>query len=249
VAYLDWKEWEMKATIWRTVLLTVSLGWLVTGTILLMSSPPLRQAQSIPDKAPETTEPDKPVDVLLSLEGSPAMGDAAARVGLVEFSDYGCPYCAMHAGQTLPQIVADYVKTNKVRYFFKDLPVEAMHPQAFKAAQAARCAGAQDRYWPMHDRLFKNQRPQIVDELRDQALALKLDVERFVQCVDADTYAIQIRNDIAEAKQSKIKGTPTFFVGKLDPKDSRMRASVMIYGSQPYAAFQTELDRLLAAPQ
>jgi protein-disulfide isomerase len=173
------------------------------------------------------------------------MGEPKASVGIVEFSDYGCPFCAMHATQTLPQIVANYVKTGKVRYFFKDLPVEASHPHAFKEAEAARCAGAQGQYWGMHERLFKNQRAQIVDELKEQALALKLDVPKFVECVDKHTYQAPIRNDIAEARQVRVKGTPTFFVGRLDPNESRMQATTMIYGSQGYAAFQAALDRIL----
>jgi predicted DsbA family dithiol-disulfide isomerase len=64
--------------------------------------------------------------------------------------------------------------------------------------------------------------------------------------VEKHTFAVQIRNDIAEAKQARIKGTPTFFIGRLDPNESRMQATAAIYGSQGYAAFQATLDRMLA---
>src|SRR5262249_13220452 len=100
---------------------------------------------------------DQGPSILLSLEGTPAMGDPNARIAIVEFGDYQCPFCGQHANQVLPQILENYVKTGKVRYFFKDTPVEAIHPRALKAAEAALCAGEQGKYWEMHDHLFKNQ--------------------------------------------------------------------------------------------
>jgi protein-disulfide isomerase len=230
------KENEVSEIVSRWLLAVAFVGLLAAALLLTPSTP---------GGAAKTPPTDEVTNVVLSLDGSPVMGDSKAPVGIVEFSDYGCPFCAMHAKQTLPQIIADYVKTGKVRYFFKDLPVETSHPHAFKEAEAARCAGAQGQYWAMHDRLFKNQRPQIVDELKEQALQLKLDVPRFVECVDKHTYQAPIRNDIAEARQIRVKGTPTFFVGKLDPNESRMQAAAMIYGSQGYAAFQAVLDRIL----
>src|SRR6266571_4836593 len=116
-----------------------------------------------------------PEIVFISLDGAPAMGGPKARVAIVEFGDYQCPYCGQHANQTLPQIVTDYVKTGKVRYFFKDFPIEGLHSQAFRAAEAARCAGAQGKYWEMHDRLLGNQQLLAVNELPGHALSLHLD--------------------------------------------------------------------------
>jgi protein-disulfide isomerase len=186
------------------------------------------------------------VDVSLSLEGTPMMGDDKARIAIVEFSDYQCPFCAMHAIQALPQIVSQYVKTGKVRYFFKDFPIEAVHPQAFKEAEAARCAGEQGKYWEMHDRLLKNQRPQVVNELPAHAVALGLDAPRFQRCLDSGTYAAQVRKDIREGMKYSIQGTPTFFVGTLDREGVGMNAVMMLYGAQQYPAFQKAFDRMLS---
>src|SRR5437667_42088 len=145
------------------------------------------------------SEKAKPEDLFLSLESMPAIGDPNARVAIVEFGDYQCPYCGRHANQVLPEIVAKYVNTGKVRYFFKDTPVEAIHPAAFKAAEAALCAGEQGTYWEMHDLLFKNQQALAVTELAAHARALNLHMPKFQQCLDSDRYAAQIRKSLEEA--------------------------------------------------
>src|SRR6267378_5989755 len=89
---------------------------------------------------PQAPSAAEPRDVVLKIAGAPFKGDPTARLTLIEFSDYQCPFCARHAGDTLAQIERDYVKTGKVKYVVRDLPLEAIHPQAFKAAEAAHCA-------------------------------------------------------------------------------------------------------------
>lgn len=85
------------------------------------------------------------------------LGDPGAPVTIVEFSDYGCPYCANYSEETWPQIRTDLVDTGRVRYVFKDFPLTSLHPKAPQAHAAARCAGDQGAYWDMHDRLFEEQ--------------------------------------------------------------------------------------------
>src|SRR5215213_6696082 len=77
----------------------------------------------------------------------PALGSQDARVVLIDFSDYQCPFCGRFYRDTMPQLDREYFKTGKVKYIFRDLPLEAIHPHAFKAAQAARCAGEQGKFW------------------------------------------------------------------------------------------------------
>src|SRR5438876_7877475 len=98
-----------------------------------------------------------PVHALISLTDAPSIGDARARIGIVEFSDYQCPFCLIHSNQALPLIVREYVNTGRVRYFFKDFPIDVVHPQASRAAEAAHCAAEQGKYLEMHDRLLRNQ--------------------------------------------------------------------------------------------
>jgi protein-disulfide isomerase len=95
--------------------------------------------------------------VVLSVDGAPSMGNGDAKVTLIEFSDYQCSFCGRHFSQTLPRLMTEYVKTGKVKYVLRDFPLEPIHPLAFKAAEAARCASDQGKYWEMHDRLFSNQ--------------------------------------------------------------------------------------------
>ena len=190
--------------------------------------------------------PGNPENVFLSLEGAPSIGDEKAPVAIVEFSDYQCPYCGQHANQVLPQIIKDYVNTGKVRYFLRDLPIEAIHPQAFKAAEAAHCAGEQGKYWEMHDRLFKNQQLLAVNELPGHAAALGLDVPKFQQCLDDGKYATQIRKDIQDGLKYGARGTPTFFVGRLDSPGSEKNSITTLSGAQPFLGFQRTLDQILS---
>ncbi len=113
----------------------------------------------------------KPVSAAEALDAVVAVGDIATRgsknapLTMIEFSDYQCPFCKRHAEQTVPVLIKDYVAAGKVRYAFRDFPLAAIHPLATKAAEAARCAGDQGKYWEMHDRLFARQ-----DELQAEKL-------------------------------------------------------------------------------
>jgi protein-disulfide isomerase len=187
-----------------------------------------------------------PENVSLLLAGAPSLGDPAARIAIVEFGDYQCPYCGQHANQVLPEILRDYVNTGKVRYFFKDTPVESIHPQALKASEAALCSGDQGKYWEMHDRLFKNQQALTENDLPSHARALQLDVPRFQECLNNGTHTGQIRNGIQEVMKFGVRGTPTFFVGTLVLSESA-KAPIRLSGAKPFRAFQQVLDELLAS--
>ncbi|MBI2816208.1 MAG: DsbA family protein [Acidobacteria bacterium] len=186
-----------------------------------------------------------PLDnVFISLEGTAAMGDEKAPLVIVEFGDYECPYSNLHANSTLPQIVAQYVKPAKVRYFYKDFPLEEIHPQAFKAAEAARCAGEQGKYWEMHDRFLRSGKALVISE---PPANLALDLSKFQQCMDNGKYGPQIRKDIQEAKKLGVKGTPSFYVGTLDPHGSGMKAVRMLYGYLAFEVFRQTLDQILSS--
>jgi len=187
-----------------------------------------------------------PESIFQSLDGAPALGDEKAPVTIVEFSDFECPYCGQHANQVLPQIIKDYVNTGKVRYVIRDLPIESIHPQAFKAAVAARCAAEQGKYWEMHDRLFKNQQFFVVTQLTGHADALGLDPARFQLCLDTGKYDAEIRNNIRDAVKAGVRGTPTFFVGRADTEASGKKSITTLSGAQPFAAFQRTLDQMLS---
>lgn len=187
-----------------------------------------------------------PVNVVLDLGTNQFKGEPTAKLTLVEFSDYQCPFCARHVRETHPQIQKEYVETGKVRYVFLDLPLESIHKLAFKAAEAANCAGEQGKYWEMHDRLFENQ--QALEPWTAHAEAVGLDVAAFEACLASGKQAEEIRRDMAEARKAGITGTPGFFLAYTDPKTATVRTVASLKGAQPFAAFKAEIDRLLAEP-
>ncbi len=140
----------------------------------------------------------------------------------------------------------DYIQTGKLKYVLRDLPLEAIHPFAMKAAEATHCAGEQGKYWEMHDRLFANQRALARPELSKHAEALGLDVAAFDQCMDSGKSAARIRKDVAEAQSLQVNGTPTFFLGLTDANTSKVKG-VRISGAQGYEAFKAAIERILAS--
>ena len=173
-------------------------------------------------------------------------GKAEAPLTIIEFSDYQCPYCKRHVDQTLPKLLADYVDTGKVRYAFRDYPLEQIHPLAAKAAEAARCAGDQGKYWEMHDRLFANQKELQPEKLPAHAEALKLDVPAFRACLDDSHHAARVKEDLQVGEELGARGTPMFVIGPSG--GSQVTAGVLVHGAQPIAVFKAEIDKLLAPP-
>lgn len=185
----------------------------------------------------------------ITVEGSPFMGEATAPVVLVEFSDYQCPFCSRHFQTVMPQIKKDYVETGKLKYVMREFPIESIHSKAFKASEAALCAGDQGQYWAMHDRIFEDQRRVDPEDLMAHADALDLEIEGFRDCLDSSAYAQKIRDDLQEGARAGVTGTPSFFVGLADPDDpTKIRASKFIRGAQPYEAFKQAIDELLQQP-
>jgi protein-disulfide isomerase len=210
----------------------------------------LRQLQDLQDLLrARGGAPATPARAPISIQGAPFKGDKNAAVTMVEFSDYECPFCARYFRDTLVQIERDYVKTGKIKYVFRDFPIESSHPKAFKAAEAAHCAGEQGRYWEMHDRLFSHQSALARDQLPGHAKTLALDLPGFEECLDSGRHAALVRKSLTEGQQAGVRGTPTFFVGQTDADGPNIKAPVTIVGAQPYASFKQVLDRLLSGPK
>ena len=95
-----------------------------------------------------------PVGQMIDVSKLPARGGDHAVVTLIEFSDYECPFCIRHVQQTMPQLEQNYIQPGKIRYVFKDFPIDANHPQAIRAHEAAHCALEQNKFWELHTRLF-----------------------------------------------------------------------------------------------
>ena len=98
-----------------------------------------------------------PLPATIGIGSAPVIGRADARLTIVEFSDFECPFCGRFNRDTFPQLKSEYIDTGKVRYVFRNFPLERIHPRAMKSAEAGACAHLQGKFWPMHDRLFANQ--------------------------------------------------------------------------------------------
>jgi protein-disulfide isomerase len=193
------------------------------------------------------TPPPEPQNVVLSVKDDPVKGEKDAKLTLIEFSDYQCPFCARHSRETIPQLEREYIATGKIKYVFRNFPIASIHPLAFKAHEAANCAGEQGKYWEMNGRLFANQKAMSPKDLSDHAQALALEMSKFQQCLDSGKHAAKIRKDLADGQKAGVQGTPSFFLGLTEPNDGMVKAVRVIRGAQPYAAFKEAIDSLLSA--
>ena len=196
-------------------------------------------------RQPAAAEP--PREIVLDINGAPSKGDRKARLVLVEYSDYQCPFCSRYVRDTFPLIERDYIKTGKLRYVFRDFPLESIHPNALIASEAAACAGEQGKYWEMHDRLFDNQGALASSDMSAHAQAVGLAPPDFQQCLASGKYKEQIRKGMAEAMGLGVTGTPTFFIGLASPDDSKVKVVRALKGAAPYANFKEVLDSILAS--
>jgi protein-disulfide isomerase len=160
-----------------------------------------------------------------------AMGDAKAVVTLVEFSDFQCPFCA-RIMPTLKRVRETY--GDRVRIVWKDFPLTAIHPQAFKAAEAGQCAREQGKFWEYHDRLFANQQALDPEFLKKYAADTGLDAAQFSACMDTAKYGDRVQEQMGIGTRLGVESTPTVFVnGRL------------VSGAQPYEVFASIIDEEL----
>jgi protein-disulfide isomerase len=137
------------------------------------------------------------------------LGPATAPVTLVEYGDYECPFCG--AAHPIVKQVRQAMGDD-LRFAYRHFPLSQIHPHAYQAAEAAEAAGAQGRFWEMHDLQFENQDRLGLRDLIGYAGALDLDLERFVTDLRGHAYAGRLREDFLSGVRSGVNGTPTFFV-------------------------------------
>ena len=182
------------------------------------------------------------VNVLVPLRSSErSMGDAAAPVTMVEYSDFQCPYCAMFRTETFPKIKAKYIDSRQVRFIHRQLPLPNHH-QAITAALAAACAGDQDRFWELGDIMFSRASCLECQGAVELARAVPLDRKRFEACVSSNRHQADIDQDIASARQLNFEGTPSFVLGRTT---SAGVEGVTVVGAVPFEEFAARIDRFI----
>lgn len=181
----------------------------------------------------------------VDIAGGVILGSAEAPLTLVEFSDYQCPFCRRFHDQTFSQLKKVYIDTGKVRYVFRDFPLDRIHPQARKAAEAAHCVGDQGKYWQIHDVLFRSQQHLKSGDLKSYAQKLGLDMNAFDTCFDQKKYASRVQQNLTDGLKIGIRGTPSFVLGKTG-KDGTVDG-LIITGARPFSDFKQGIDQLLSA--
>jgi protein-disulfide isomerase len=206
----------------------------------------LRQIRQLLEKQAENKPGGQPTQAKakLHLDGVPMLGSKDAPVTMVEFTDYQCPFCQRFHLQVYALLKKDYIDTGKVRFFSRDLPLSQLHPDALRAAQAARCAGDQGNFWQLRDVMAAHPEALDMESLATDASVLKMDTTAFRACVDKGKYKDAVQSDVLEAMKIGADGTPAFVVGKSTPDGVD---GDLIVGAQPYPLFEEKFRQLGAA--
>jgi protein-disulfide isomerase len=244
-------------TVVIAVAVSAFLGGYIAGTTQTPNTPnndvseKLDQIISKIDSKPQTPQviqqpQQQPQQVIIkevSLDDDPWKGNQDAPITIVEFSDFQCPFCSKFFRETLSQIEANYVDTGKVKFVYRDLPLEGIHPNALIAHIAAECADKEGKFWDYHDALFEKQAEwqrlastEINVKLTEYATAMGLDDSDFESCLKDQSVAKEVRDDALDAGKYGATGTPTFFIG------NEKIGFTKLVGAQPYSSFQLTID-------
>lgn len=187
-----------------------------------------RPAARQPARGPD---PDKVHQI--ATQGSPRKGPSDARVTLIEFSDFQCPYCS-RVGPTLQRVATEYA--DQVAIVFKHMPLD-FHTKARPAHRASEAAHLQGRFWEMHDLVFDNQANLSEAQYVAYAEQLGLDVARFERDMASAAVEKRVEADTREAAKLGVRGTPSFFIN-----------GRYFSGAQPFSEFKRRIDAELARP-
>ena len=201
-----------------------------------------QQAQLARAVPPQPSAPAVPEKVQMAVgDGWYSIGRADAPITLVEFADFQCPFCKKFHTDAYAELKKNYIDTGKVRFVSRDLPLE-FHPFALKAAEAARCAGDQGKYWELRNALYASPTPPNDEAIGKAAETLSLDKGAFQSCLASEKYKADVQKDATEAATLQISGTPTFVLAK---SSKEKLDGIRIVGAQPYVAFQTAIESYL----
>jgi protein-disulfide isomerase len=169
----------------------------------------------------------------------PVLGDKDAEITVFEFTDFECPFCVRaFTGAVTSLKNSDYFKNGEVNLAFKQFPLNSIHPDAQKAAEASLCAHDQGKFWEYHDLLFANQKALDITSLKDYGSQLGLDTSKFNNCLDNDEAADRVKKDLADAQAAGGRGTPYFVIKNKDGK------TAAVSGAQPWENFETAIKSL-----
>ena len=181
--------------------------------------------------------------VSASIDDDAFIGNENAPVTIIEFSDYECPFCGRFWSQTLPLIKSEYIDTGKVKFVYRDFPLDSIHPFATPAAEAAECVrdeagGSNAAYFEYHDKIFANQQLLSTQNLKSWAQELGYNID---SCLSSGKFKTEVQKDLADAQSAGGSGTPHFVIMKTGENKG-----TPIRGAQPFSVFQQVIESELA---
>ena len=182
----------------------------------------------------------------MGVAGEPYKGEPTAKLAIIEYADFQCPFCRRFEHDIYPQIRASYVDTGKLKYFHRDMPL-VFHQGAMPAARAVHCAAEQGKFWEMHDSLLGDAASLSAADIDERAGKLGMNVAELDSCIASNRFADIIQRSVTEANEMQVSGTPTFIIGTLDAQGKVMSVKTTVVGASPFEAFKAALDPLLAA--
>jgi protein-disulfide isomerase len=184
---------------------------------------------------------------LIDIAGAPELGSSKAALTLIEFADYECPFCIRHFAETMPRLEEQFIRSGQVRYVFRDLPIDELHPGAMRAHEAAHCAAEQGKFWELHRRLFGEPGSHGDEALARRASEAGLDGAAFDGCLSTGRTTSVVRKNVATAAALGAHGTPSFFLGVAEGVPDHIRVLQVLSGAQPYEEFQKVIATVSAS--
>ena len=186
------------------------------------------------------------VELKISADNDPIIGNSNAPITIIEFSDFQCPFCAKFHIQTLPKIMEEYIKEGKVKLVFRDFPIQSIHSNALLASVAAECANEQGKFKEMHDKLFENQNEwnnkntdNVIILFNQYSSEMGIGKKEFDSCLKNEKYIKEIQKDLDDGRAYGVTGTPGFFIG------NDKIGFIELKGAHPFENFKNIIDTQL----
>ncbi len=230
--------------VFSLVIFAFLLGMMTNKVLYLEKAAKMQAAPTVPVANQQLAAPSvpPPPDVVTVEVGKlPVLGDKNAKVTIVEFSDFQCPFCKRYVDETQQQLYDEYIKTGKANLYYRHFPLSSIHPNAQKAGEASECANEQGKFWDYSNILFRDQESwspktgaDVAAAFTDFAGELGLDTTQFSSCLASGKYAQTVQTDATAGSIVRVEGTPTFFIN-----------GHRLVGAQPFEVFKSLIDAQL----
>lgn len=222
-----------------------TLGWAIRqigplAIVVVVGAAGLGVGQEWRTGAPIQTA--EPPSAPVALVGGASLGRSTALMVMAEYSDFECVYCRRFATDIFPTLKRKYVDTGAMRFVFQHFPIYSIHRTAATAAQAVECAGRQDKFWNLHDRLFARPARLEAGSLEADAFAAGLDLLRYSSCMDEPPPSA-IRESANALRRLGIHSAPAFLLGT-DVAGAKISARKVIIGARPLKEFEAAIESL-----